>query len=161
MTATLFRALLTYNQWADGDVLDGLYAGELNQSPDALHNVLRILNHIYTVYRIFQANLQKLKHDFTDTNTPETPTIEKLKEDFRIISNWYIGYVASLDDCALQEKISFAFVDGKLGQMSREEMLTHVLLHSAGHRGAISQILNQNGIEPPKNLLTSFIHRRK
>ncbi|MNE58580.1 DinB family protein [compost metagenome] len=56
-------------------------------------------------------------------------------------------------------EISFNFVDGDKGQMSREEMLLHLVTHGGYHRGAIGRILVQCGITPPRDTLTAFLHR--
>ena len=50
-------------------------------------------------------------------------------------------------------------VDGDKGQMSRDEMLLHLVTHGGYHRGAIGRILVQCGITPPRDTLTTFLHR--
>ena len=45
------------------------------------------------------------------------------------------------------------------GQMSRAEMLLHLVTHGGYHRGAIGRILVQCGITPPRDTLTTFLHR--
>ena len=72
---------------------------------------------------------------------------------------WYLDYVASLDQAEGEAVLSFHFVDGDRGQMSREEMLLHLVTHGGYHRGAIGRILVQCGITPPRDTLTTFLHR--
>lgn len=55
--------------------------------------------------------------------------------------------------------LSFRFVDGDRGQMSREEMLLHLVTHGGYRREAIGRILVQSGIRPPRDTLTTFLHR--
>jgi hypothetical protein len=45
-----------------------------------------------------------------------------MSEAVRNADRWYYEYVSSLGRDALDEQIEFAFVDGDLGRMSREEM---------------------------------------
>ena len=56
------------------------------------------------------------------------------------------------------ESIEFTFTDGALGRMSREEMLTHVVIHGAYHRGAIGRIMAELSITPPRDVFTRYLH---
>ena len=41
--------------------------------------------------------------------------------------------------------------------MTRGEMLLHVALHAAGHRGQAALLLQKNGIEPWPDRITDFL----
>lgn len=62
--------------------------------------------------------------------------------------HWYVDYVSRLTPEDLNESVDFTFTDGVLGRMSREEMLSHVVLHGGYHRGAIGRIMAQLSITP-------------
>jgi uncharacterized damage-inducible protein DinB len=110
------------------------------------------------VDRIFAAHLCATGHQFQGTNTPETPTVDQLRESISESDDWYQQYVAQLDDKSLIESISFAFTDGDRGTMTREEMLFHILAHGAYHRGNVGMVLSSCGIERPKDTFTRFLH---
>jgi len=129
-----------------------------DQHTNERHSALRILNHIYVVDCIFKANLQNIKHQFTATNTPETPTLEQLSAAVKETDDWYIKYVFELDENALQELLEFTFVDGDSGKMTREEMLLHIITHGGYHRGAVGRIMAQLSIAPPRDIFTKFLH---
>ena len=121
------------------------------------HAAIRTLNHTYVVDRIFAATLQRLKHEYTATNTTETPTLDQLGSSIKGSDAWYVDYASTLTPKTLSESIDFAFTDGALGRMTREEMLAHLLLHGDYHRGSISQSLAQFNYPTPKPF-TGFLH---
>jgi uncharacterized damage-inducible protein DinB len=162
MQATsLILTLLEYKAWANNDLFSLLQS--LPDEPHAhkKHDATRILNHVYIVDRIFEANVQRKEHEYysyKNLNTPETPTLEALHKAVRVTDQWFLEYVASLTDSSLDEAIEFTFVDGSPGQMTRGEILMHVITHGNYHRGAVGRILAQLSITPPRDILTVFLH---
>jgi uncharacterized damage-inducible protein DinB len=41
--------------------------------------------------------------------------------------------------------------------MTRGEMLLHVAMHAAGHRGQVALLLQKNGIQPYPDRITDFL----
>lgn len=144
---------------ADGELLDALATLDPQIHGEAHHNALRVFNHIHVVDAIFKANLLGEPHGFSATNTPETPPLAALRTAIGELDAWYLAYVASLSQLDGDAVLSFNFVDGDKGQMSRAEMLLHLVTHGGYHRGAIGRILVQCGITPPRDTLTTFLHR--
>lgn len=159
MSHSTLPSLFRYKAWADGELLDALATLDPQQHPEAHHTALRIFNHIHVVDAIFKGNLLGEPHGFCATNTPETPTLDMLRTAIHALDAWFLDYVASLGQAESEAVISFNFVDGDRGQMSREEMLLHLVTHGGYHRGAIGRILVQCGITPPRDTLTTFLHR--
>ena len=159
MSHSTLHSLFRYKAWADGELLDALAPLDPQLHPEAHHNALRIFNHIHVVDAIFKANLLGESHGFSATNTPETPTLAALRSSVTALDNWLVDYVATLSPQKGATPLSFRFVDGDRGQMSREEMLLHLVTHGGYHRGAIGRILVQCGITPPRDTLTTFLHR--
>ncbi|MGL6608166.1 DinB family protein [Aeromonas hydrophila] len=157
-TSTLL-SLFRYKAWADGELLDALATLDPAQYGEAHHTALRIFNHIHVVDAIFKANLLGEPHGFSATNTPETPTLTMLRSAIGKLDAWYLDYLADLSQADGEAVLSFNFVDGDKGQMSRAEMLLHLVTHGGYHRGAIGRILVQCGITPPRDTLTTFLHR--
>jgi uncharacterized damage-inducible protein DinB len=57
----------------------------------------------------------------------------------------------------VDEAISFSFANGKPARMTRGEMLLHVAMHAAGHRGQAALLLQKNGIQPWPDRMTDFL----
>ncbi|WP_454008823.1 DinB family protein [Aeromonas sp. Marseille-Q7275] len=158
MPNSTLLSLFRYKAWADDELLDALATLDPQRHPEAHHTALRIFNHIHVVDAIFKSNLLGKPHGFSATNTPETPTLASLRTAIGTLDAWYLDYVAGLNQADGEAVLSFNFVDGDKGQMSREEMLLHLVTHGSYHRGAIGRILVQCGITPPRDTLTTFLH---
>lgn len=159
MNNETLQSLFHYKRWADDELLAALATLDAAQYGEAHHTALRIFNHIHVVDAIFKANLLGERHGFTATNTTETPTLAALHGAVTALDNWLVEYVATLSPQACNTQIRFQFTDGDQGQMSRAEMLLHLVTHGGYHRGAIGRILVQCGITPPRDTLTTFLHR--
>lgn len=157
-SSKLLKSLFQYKAWANEDLFIALKALDETAHQTERHAAIRILNHIYVVDRIFVANLQGIQHEYTATNTPETPTLDSLYALVRETDRWYIEYVAARSHQELSENIEFSFVDGDSGSMSREEMLVHVVTHGGYHRGAVGRIMAQLSVAPPRDIYTKFLH---
>jgi uncharacterized damage-inducible protein DinB len=156
--ASFLTSLLQYKAWANQELFAELQRLDPLTQHSELHAALRILNHIYVVERIFVANLQGIKYSYSATNTAETPTLAALQQAVQETDGWYLDYVAGLSAEQLAERLSFTFVDGDTGCMSREEMLAHIVTHGGYHRGAVGRIMAQLQLAPPRDIYTRFLH---
>ena len=155
---TLLTSLFQFKSWADAQLFDAVESLAPHASAEERHNAIRILNHIHTVDKIFVGNLQGKPHGQTATNTVETPALADLNWASQATDGWFVTYVAGLSGQDLAQEISFTFTDGDKGRMTREEMLMHVITHGSAHRGAVSRILFNQGVTPPRDLYTKFLH---
>ncbi|HKX44611.1 MAG TPA: DinB family protein [Burkholderiaceae bacterium] len=156
--STLLHSLFQYKVWADQTLLAELAKLDPVAHQAERHAAIRILNHAHVVDRIFAAHLLATVHGYTATNTVETPTLAELTSAVAACDQWYIEYVAALAPEALSERIAFTFTDGAGGQMSREEMLAHVITHGGYHRGAVGRIMSQLSVDPPRDIYTAYLH---
>jgi uncharacterized damage-inducible protein DinB len=152
---SLFRQKATISQ-AFFDVV-----GQLDAEAHATerHAIVRLLNHIHVVDRIFAAHLRGEAHGYAATNTPETPELDALREAVRASDQGYLELVDALTPPQLAQAVDFAFTDGQHGRMTREEMLGHVLTHGSYHRGEVGQMLKRIAAAPPRDLFTAYLHR--
>lgn len=157
--ASLLTSLLQYKAWANQELFTELQRLDPLTQQAELHAAIRILNHIHVVERIFVANLQGVAHDYSATNTAETPTLAELQQAVQATDAWYLDYVARLNAEQLDERLSFRFVDGDAGCMSRAEMLAHIVTHGGYHRGAVGRIMAQLTLAPPRDIYTRFLHQ--
>ncbi len=157
--STLLASLFKYKSWANEEIFAAMQ--QLNDSTQQTerHTAIRIMNHTYVVDRIFAAHLLDEPHNYTDTNTVETPTLSELCEAVQKSDYWYSAYISTVTLSELNEKIRFKFTDGDTGCMSREEILLHVVTHSNYHRGAVGRILAQLNIAPPRDLYSGYLHK--
>ena len=153
----MLERLFRYKATANEETL-----AAMRQFDDASHAkevAIRILSHTYVVDRIFAANLTGTERGYNSANTSRAPSLDELSEAIKISDRWYLDYVSGLDEAQLAERIDFTFTDGDPGQMSREEILMHVMLHGGSHRGQVGWIMMQNSITPPADRFTSHLHK--
>jgi uncharacterized damage-inducible protein DinB len=154
--STLDR-VFTYKAKANHEMLAAMR--QFDDASPAKEIAIRVLNHTYTVDRIFAANLRRVEHSYTSPNPGQAPSMEELAAAIATSDQWYIDYVSHLDETQLAERIDFTFTDGQPGRMSREEMLMHVTVHGEYHRGQISLLMMQNSIAPPGDGFTTYLHK--
>jgi len=161
ITARTARTLTRYNSWADELIFGAvakLPAGEATKTRTTLFkNMVHTLNHIYVIDRIFQAHLEGREHGFEARNTPDWPPLEELWRAQRAVDGWYIAWSDKIADAALDERVSFRFVGGGEGAMTRGEMLLHVVNHTSYHRGFIADMFYQVPERPPTTDLPVFL----
>lgn len=161
MSKKSLQSLFAQKSWANHELFNALADVPADLHADALHTAIRTLNHIHVVDRIFQAHLLGQAHGYTATNTEATPELGELQFALAETDAWFEGYVAGLPIAQLEEPLAFTFTDGDAGTMTREEMLVHVITHSAYHRGNVGQVMKSIGIAPPRDLYTKFLHLRE
>lgn len=152
------ETLFAQKSWANHELFNALAAIPDDVQAEAITTAIRTLNHIYVVDEIFRAHLCGHEHRFTATNTPETPELDQLHFAVAETDAWYMKYVRHCPVSELGQVIRFRFTDGDAGEMTKEEMLLHVITHGAYHRGNVGQILKSISMAPPRDLLTKFLH---
>ena len=154
--STLER-LFRYKAYSNKEILAAMRL--FDDASPAKEIAIRVLSHTYVVDRVFAANLTGTEHGYTLANTSQAPSLEELSATIKTSDQWNIDYVSLLDEAQMAERIDFTFTDGEPGRMSREEMLWHVAIHGAGHRGQVGWIMTENSITPPADRFTSYLHK--
>ena len=155
---SVLQSLFQYKAWANDQLLAAVAKLDPEEQADARHLAIRILNHTYVVDRIFAAHLTGTAHGYAAANTPETPTLEQLRAAILASDRWYLEHASAMTPAQLAEEVAFLFTDGETGRMTREEMLLHITTHGAYHRGSVGRILTEAGVQPPRDIFTTYLH---
>ena len=155
----LLRTTFGYHAWANHELLGALAGLDPRTQGSELQAILRLIDHAHVVSRIFAAHLSGSRHPHASDRSAETPALDMLRAAVAATDQWYLDYVKAVPPAALLEAVSFTFTDGDSGRMTREEMLAHVALHSAVHRGEACRILSQLSITPPWDTLAVYLHQ--
>jgi len=155
----MLSTLYGYQAWANNDLLGRVALLDPKVQAAELHAALRLISHYHVVARIFASHLSGRKHRYTSDNTTETPTLGDLHAAVSATDRWYEYYVRKVSSKDLSQTVAFTFTDGDEGCMTRHEMLLHVALHSAIHRGEVCRILSQSSITPPWDTLAVYLHQ--
>ena len=155
------RTLTRYNKWANDLMLDAIAKLPTEEStkarPTLFKNIVHTMNHNYVIDRIFQAHLEGREHGYTARNTTDAPPLEELRQGQREIDDWYIAWRDSITDAALDERVRFTFVGGGPGEMTRAEILLHIVNHTTYHRGFAADLFYQIPARPPTTDLPVFL----
>jgi uncharacterized damage-inducible protein DinB len=155
------RMLTRYSAWANS--LLYLALGEVPEAelttrrPIVFGNLIRTLNHVYTIDLVWQAHLESRAHGFTT----RTPDVHISFSDLRIaqssLDSWYICYAEEMSDRLGEEMVNFTFIGGGEGSMTRGDILLHVVNHTTYHRGHIAAMMHQIPARPPTTDLPIFL----
>ncbi|HEY2357812.1 MAG TPA: DinB family protein [Phenylobacterium sp.] len=149
--------LIEVKRWAD----IGLYKAVVGNFDKLVDQeafiMLRILDHIHVVDRIFQHHLQGLPHTFQAPRSAEMPELRALAESAREVDDWYASYVGGLSAADFEQPVDFVFTSGKPARMRRGEIILHVCMHGAYHRGNAGAVLQLKGLTPSRDALTDYL----
>ena len=161
MSTRQLRRSARYKAWADQLTFDAaakLPAEELTRPRQVVFgSMLRLLTHTYTIDRVFQAHLLGEEHGFTARITDEQLSLAELWERQRGLDQWYVDWADALAETAVDEPVRFAFIGGGEGQMSKGEILLHVVNHASYHRGFVADMFYQAAVKPPTTDLPVFL----
>ncbi|AZO33268.1 damage-inducible protein DinB [Mesorhizobium sp. M2A.F.Ca.ET.037.01.1.1] len=156
---TLLKGLLAYQAWANDELLETLAGLDPSRGAAERHAAIRLMNHIHVVSRIFAAHLEGVAHGYAGDNAPDTPEPHVLRANLVEVDRWYLDHLETISEQALAEPIAFTFTDGDKGCMTRQEMLTHVVLHGGYHRGEVGRMLAGIAVSPPWDTYAVHLHR--
>ncbi len=143
----MIRKMTHYMAWANAGLLDTvgqLPEDEIMKPRQTLFtNMAHTMNHIYVVEDIFRGHLEGREHGYTGRNTETSPPFAEVSEKLKGMDRYYIDYAAGLSDAALHEPVTFTFVGGGDGEMTRLEILLHLVNHASFHRGFVNDMLFQ------------------
>lgn len=152
-----YTQLLAIKQWADRGLYDAVLRQFDQLSREDATLMLRILDHVHTVDRIFQHHLQGLPHPFTAPRSEQLPELNTLARHAEELDDWYVSYAQTVTEAELEQPIEFTFTSGKPARMRRGEILLHVCLHGTYHRGNAGALLQLRGLTPSRDAITDFL----
>jgi uncharacterized damage-inducible protein DinB len=153
MDAKNAQMLTRYNAWANKLMFEAvakLPEGEAVKPRTSLFkNMVHTLNHNYVIDRIWQGHLEGRDHGYSARNTQDHPPLAELWRVQQEVDRWYVGWSDALSDAQVEEKVAFTLIGGNKGEMTRGEILIHILGHRHYHRGFVCDMLFQVPTRPP------------
>lgn len=142
-----YRQLVSYDEWANLEMIRSFRAAG---SPPT--RALKLLAHIVAAEHVWLARLLKKQPPF-----PVWPelTLEQCAQQARQLAGLWREYLADDPPGSLDRTVSYKNSKGESWTSSVRDILTHVFMHSAYHRGQIAADMRQAGHVPA---YTDFIH---
>jgi len=152
-----YAQLIDIKRWADHGLCNAISSNLDQLSNEETFIMLRILDHIHTVDRIFQHHLQGLPHAFQAARSEVMPQFQALANSIGEVDDWYASYVSGLSVNDFEQPVDFVFTSGKPARMRRSEIILHVCLHGTYHRGNAGAVLQLKGLTPSRDAITDFL----
>ncbi len=139
--------LFSYDDWANREVLGSLQA---LATPPA--RSIKLLAHIVSAERLWLERLLVQKQIL-----PVWPlfTIEQCKLEVDQLPGLWKNYLTSLGEAGLSRSLTYKNTKGESFTSQKQDILLHVVIHSAYHRGQIAADMRAAGFTPA---YTDFIH---
>ena len=145
--ANYLRRQFAYNAWANREVVTAIRA-----SGDTNPRSLALMAHIFSAETLW---LERLKAEPQSMAVWPELGLDQCDAQAKKLSELWTEYLRPMLDDALSEKISYRNSKGEPWSSTVQDVLTHVVMHSAYHRGQIASIMRAIGRMPA---YTDFIH---
>lgn len=152
-----YAQLIDIKRWADRGLHDAVGENFGRLSQEEAFIMLRILDHIHVVDRIFQHHLQGRPHAFQAARSEAMPPLAALADSAREVDDWYAAYVGGLSPADFEQPVDFVFTSGKPARMTRGQIILHVCLHGTYHRGNAGAVLQLKGLNPSRDAITDYL----
>ena len=149
--------LFEYNNWANGKILDAvshlspeLFLKDLHSSHRSVRDTL---SHILAAEWIW---LERWKGTSPKAllDPAEFPTAESVRRKLSQVESERAEFINGLTEESLAQPITYTNTKGEQWTYQLGQMLQHVANHSSYHRGQVTTMLRQLGVEPaPVDLL--------
>jgi uncharacterized damage-inducible protein DinB len=139
--------LFSYDDWANREVLGSLRA--LNAPPE---RSVKLLAHVVSAERLWLERLLDQKQTL-----PVWPlfTLAQCKLQVDQFPMLWKNYLTALGEAGLARSLTYKNTKGESFSSQKQDILLHVVMHSAYHRGQIATDMRAAGFTPP---YTDFIH---
>lgn len=142
-----YRRLLQYDAWANREVLTNLQNGAA-LPPRAL----KFFAHIIAAEILW---LERIKGGRPSIAVWPELTLPQCEAQLAAITQLWQDYLANLTPAELAQPVAYTNTKGETFRTPLEDILMHVVMHAAYHRGQIATEVRANGVTPA---YTDFIH---
>jgi len=155
MNGRQFDRLFAYDGWANRECLRAIQAGAGSSGATAsggtlLGSVVGRMAHILSAERLWLERIRRVPQSMEVWPGSTLEECEALAEE--MASAWR-EYLAKLAANGLEETIGYKNSKGETWRSRVEDVLTHVIMHSAYHRGQIALEMRAAGMEPEISII--------
>ncbi len=141
---TYFKDLFSYDHWANERLLATLRTNHIEHE-----HIIKIMSHLVSAQLIWLHRIQ-------DLPVSPFPLWEsyKISELESMVEESSIRWIKFLEECKIttfEEVVQYHNTKGQHFESTIKEIITHVLYHSMHHRGQVSRLMRESGIDPPLN----------
>lgn len=141
------RKLYVYDHWANREVALALQA-----APQPAPRSVRLMAHVVGTEWTWRSRI--LSGSKKIAVWPQL-TVEQISQEVAELQLAWKNYLAALTPASLAETAAYTNSKGEHFSSQIGDILMHVVMHSAYHRGQIAADMRASGLEP---VYTDFIH---
>lgn len=141
------RRLFSYDDWANREVL-----AAMRIAGTAPPRSLKWIAHIFAAERVW---LERLNQGTQPVAVWPEFTLEQCESQAVELPRLWKGYLAGETEAGLARTITYKNSKGESWSSRKDDILLHVTMHSAYHRGQIAADMRAAGFTPA---YTDFIH---
>jgi uncharacterized damage-inducible protein DinB len=142
-----FRRQFAYDHWANREIVDALRPQGMSSA-----RAVQLLAHILSAEQLW---LERLTQKPQSLPVWPEADLGRCQSQLVQLEGTWSDYLRGLSLAALSETISYKNSQGEPWTSTVQDVLTHVLMHSAYHRGQIAAEMRGRGHTPA---YTDFIH---
>ncbi|HJQ68727.1 MAG TPA: DinB family protein [Blastocatellia bacterium] len=150
-TSEMMLRLFKYNEWANRRAIDSLKE-PANQSAKAV----RALAHLLIAEKTWLARMLT-NQDSTGFDFWQGSTLEECEQLAEEVSKEFAEFLDGLTDQRLDQVATYKNSKGVEYQTSYRDILQHVLMHSAYHRGQVAMAVRAEDGTPPYTDYIAFV----
>ena len=143
------RRQFAYEAWANGEALAAI---KTSTSESASGKPLQLMAHVLSAQRLWLERLTQKPQ--SQPVWPEC-SLDQCETQMAELCRLWSEYLSQLSSVSLVEKITYRNSKGEPWSGTVQDVLSHVVLHSAYHRGQIASLMRAGGDRPA---YTDFIH---
>ena len=145
--ADYLRRQFAYDTWANGEVLTAI-----RTSADATPRTVALMAHIFSSEILW---LERLKGEPKSMAVWPALDLDQCETQAKKLAGLWVEYLRTMSAGGLSVTISYCNSKGESWSNTVQDVLTHVVMHSAYHRGQIASEMRARGETPT---YTDFIH---
>ena len=142
-----FRKQFEYDEWANREVVAAIRVSGAVPSP----SVLKRLGHLIGAEKLW---LARVKLQSSPAVWPNF-SLEQCEQEMATVAKGWHDELRIITPQQLEDKITYVNSKGEPWTNLLSDVLTHLILHSAYHRGQIASDMRAAGFEPA---YTDYIH---
>jgi uncharacterized damage-inducible protein DinB len=150
MPADYFLRMFVYDHWANREHLSAMHAA-VNVTADTLGRMA----HILSAQKLWLERILKQPQTMAVWPTSTMDECTALADETLAAWRNYLTLLATQPPASLDALVEYRNSKGEPWSSRVEDVLTHVLFHSAYHRGQIALQMRASGMKPAS---TDFIH---
>lgn len=128
-----YQDLFKYENWANSEI-----ASLFTDSVELPDKALQLMSHIVNAQMVW---LSRIKNEKTDLQVWKVYSVDELKKELNRSSESIMLFINEMSEQGPEKIISYTNTKGEKFESYLKDILTHLIVHSAYHRGQVALLI--------------------